>query len=104
MSMSKKIINDTIFSFDGQRKVTWKEIKEHLQKNAIVLHDDDILSGYYDNDTGEHVFHIERNRLETDEEYDRRREEEVRQENGRKESRRAQYFRLKAEFDGKESS
>lgn len=85
----------------------WKDIKTILEKNKVVLEDDDIVDiGYVEGHYSEnnswdayYSFKVIRNRLETDEEYNKRIEENRKFTEERKQERYKNYLKLKQEFE-----
>ena len=101
--MEKKTIETIVFEKVNTRKpFTWKDIKD------FNFEDDDIIEmGYVapwengpDNSGGDH-YHISitRQRLETDDEYQRRLKREVKEAEELKQRRYQTYIKLKKEFE-----
>lgn len=105
--MSKKKVPVTIlsdFRSDIRKPYKWKEVRELLAKEAIVLEDDDHLEiGYIESHDGDEddrrYVMLTRHRLETDEEYKVRLEGIATTNKYFKERRYENYLRLKAEFE-----
>ena len=100
--MEKKIKIDTIFSTINSNepiKVT-QEILDHIQVGDIILQEHD--EGYYSENNSwdpRWEFSIRRERLETDEEFEKRKESAAQQDIWNKERRYKSYLKLKKEFD-----
>jgi len=109
--MKKEITVELINEIqDG--KFTWKDIKTILENNKIVLEDDDVIEISYDeghysenNSWDAHwIFALDRNRLETDEEYNKRIEDNRKFTEERKQERYKNYLKLKQEFETNENN
>lgn len=102
MLKEKKTKQVTIFQDQKYSPITWKDIKH------VDLQDDDELNiqwnePYYSENNswdGHYSVSIIRNRLETDEEFQKRLEREERDLKRQKEYRYNNYLKLKSEFEG----
>jgi uncharacterized protein YabE (DUF348 family) len=107
--MEKKIINEEIFcvskSANGYNKMyTWGEVKEKLKRGGIELQDSDTLKIQVDeslesSSDDSYIINVRRERLETDEEFEKRknRAEDFKKIN--REERYKRYLELKKEFE-----
>jgi hypothetical protein len=110
--MEKQIINKEILyktknGIGVSEPFSWKEIKEALKNSNIELQDDDILTiGFSEEDScgdscmpAHYYFTINREVLETDEEFEKRKQqmEELKKENSKR--RYKLYLELKEEFE-----
>ena len=90
---------------------TWKDIKTILEKNKVVLEDDDIVDigyveGHYSENNSWYAynsFKVIRKILETDEQYNKRLEENRIFTEERKKERYKNYLKLKQEFETNEN-
>ena len=102
MLKEKKTKQVTIFQEQRESPITWKDIKH------VDLQDDDELNiqwnePYYSENNscdGHYSVSIIRNRLETDEEFQKRLEREERDLKRQKQYRYNNYLKLKSEFEG----
>jgi hypothetical protein len=102
MTKEKKLKEITIFQEQKKSPITWKDIKH------VDLQDDDELNiqwnePYYSENNswdGHYSVSIRRNRLETDEEFQKRLEREERDLKRQKEIKYNTYLKLKSEFEG----
>ena len=95
--MEKQIVTHQIFWLMKKTDICWSDIKH------IEFQDDDIIKCYADFDEDEYLFYVQitRKELETDEEFEKRKQtlEIIRDKS--KEKRYQQYLKLKEEFDNK---
>lgn len=91
----------------GGNPFTWKEIKQALEDENIVLQDDDIITvgyteGWQEGDSARDAAYdlrIDRPRLETDVEFEKRKKRAEEAKVSNKELRLKSYEKLKAEFE-----
>jgi hypothetical protein len=101
MDTEKKIIHEQVF-----HKISYKEPIKFKEIDIDLEPDDEILQDFEDEYHGSDHAHdahwsmtIFRDRLETDEEFEKRMEELERMRGELKERRRQQYIKLKKEFE-----
>jgi len=102
--MDKKIVDDNIIKKQsGKPIVVTQEILDMIEIGDFI--DAGYEEPYYENDNGHdghYYFYVSRDRLETDEEYEKRMKDEELKQKWRKEERLKSYLRLKEEFGGSE--
>ena len=113
--MKKRMISETILHETKRiprmvesHQFTWGEVKEILTKKKIVLQDTDTIQigiehveySHEDAYTEPHYFvTVDRSRLETDKEFNKRKKGLEKRQEEEKEKRRKQYIALKEEFE-----
>ena len=93
--MEKQIVTHQIFFLKKDTDICWSDIKH------IEFQDDDIIKCYADFDEDEYLFYVQitRKELETDEEFEKRKQTLEIIRNKSKEKRYQQYLKLKEEFE-----
>ena len=106
--MEKKKIKVTLCNeVKYDKPFTWGDIQKIIKDNNITLEDDDIINSCYEEEfysennsmDSHYSLMIVRKRLETDEEYNKRIENEVSMKEWAKERRYQTYLKLKKEFE-----
>ena len=107
----KKKIEVVLIDVASNKDFSWKDIKTILEEKKVVLEDDDYVEisfqeGYYSENNSwdaHYLFKVIRERLETDDEYNKRVDFEKKQEVARKQERYKNYLKLKQEFEPNEN-
>jgi len=104
LSKDKIIKTETVFNkIDYDKPITFGEIDIELQPDDVIIHNWE--EAYYGSDSGMDAHWsmvIHRDRLETDEEFEKRQEDLKKMSGGLKKKRYEHYLKLKAEFEGDE--
>lgn len=98
--MKKKLISQEILNLKSDVPITFKEITIKLDPDDVIHAGFD--EGFYsDNESWDshYFFKVIRDRLETDEEFEKRKEREKSQKEYLKKQRHESYLRLKKEFE-----
>ena len=99
--MERRLTKKTVFShFFGKKQPQWKDVK-----NLFDIQDEDFVALFYEGDEnenypyGEWVIYVERDEIESDEEYQLRLNLHERWVKEQKEKRYKKYLELKEEFE-----
>jgi hypothetical protein len=100
--MEKKLVTKTVFNKQSRKPILWKHIKDFKFED-----EDYITAGYVehwengsDNSGGDHYeVEVQREVLETDKEFEKRKQDYERDQKWAKERRYESYLKLKKEFE-----
>lgn len=95
--MERKIIAETVYWKYFQKQPRWKDIQ-----NMVEFQDEDLVCLTFEESYdggGEWLFSVERERPETDEEYEERINRDKQWEEEQKERKYQRYLKLKEEFE-----
>lgn len=114
--MSKRMITEAILqrskhvsSYFETKGFTWKEVQDILREANIELQDNDIVTLSFQEEEYSHedaysephyLFRVERDRLETDDEYKKRKESQKKSKEQQLERQKELYLKLKKQFEG----
>ena len=105
LSKEKIVKTETVFNkIDYNKPITFGEIDIELQPDDVIIHNWE-EPFYSENESwdGHWSMEIQRDRLETDEEFEKRQEDLKKMREGLKKKRYEHYLKLKAEFEGEEN-
>ena len=98
--MEKIKIWDTLIDVSKEGTAyTWREIKSLLDAHKVELQDDDKVEANYESDDYMWNFAVHRERLETDEEYKKRKKRAIDKKKEKDEYDYKEYLKLKKKFE-----